>query len=112
MDAVKFIMTKNRMCKENVACKGCPLSEHKFPCNFASINSSELKEMMEIVEQWGKENPQKTYKDDFIEKFLNAKCFNGVPLVRWCDIYNKGICEYKEERFRMCAECWDMEIEE
>lgn len=106
MDAMKFIMTKNRMCKENMACKGCPLSEHKFPCNFASINSSELKEMMEIVEQWGKEHPQKTYKDDFLEKFPKAEVPNMVCRYH---VYKTGVCD---EFTGDCELCWNMPIEE
>ena len=112
MDAMKFIMTKNRMCKENMACKGCPLSEHKLPCNFASINSSELKEMMEIVEQWGKEHPQKTYKDDFLEKFPNAKIVNyiGGQAPDFCRnlIYSRGNCEISKG----CFDCWNEPMEE
>ena len=106
MDAMKFIMTKNRMCKENVACKGCPLSEHKFPCNFASINSSELKEMIEIVEQWGKEHPQKTYKDDFLEKFPNADRYEtGHPMNCRNGIYGLGSCTSDS-----CEDCWNKPI--
>ena len=122
MDAVKFFKEMERMCKvycDNPYgerdCKGCPLEISVDECMGVDMEESEkIVEIVEIVERWSKEYPQKTYIEDFLEKFPNAKCFDdGVPMVRWCDIYNKGNCKYgKGDGLRMCVECWDVEVDQ
>lgn len=41
---------------------------------------------------WREEHPQKTYKQDFLEKFPNAQVYDsGEPLASACNVYGKDI---------------------
>lgn len=120
MDAVKFFKEMERMCKvyrDNPYgerdCKGCPLEISVDECMRVDMEESEkIVEIIEIVERWSKEHPQRTYKDDFLEKFPKTiRKENGMPLVGWCDIHNGGNCLYVFEEDRDCDDCWDMEME-
>ena len=64
-------------------CYGCPLDScTEFPCDL-SDNADE------IVDNWVKEHPAKTYMQDFFEKFPNApKEKNGTPKICIKNIYN------------------------
>lgn len=51
-------------------------------------------------------HPQKTYEEDFFEKFPNApRQKDGTPLVCWGEIYGTGGCEDDFDEIT-CAECW------
>lgn len=107
MDAIKFIMTKNRMCKAKGACANCPIDKHDLLCDCVDASESELKKMVEIVEQWGKENPVKTYKDDFMEKFPKAELYSsGAPKCCKKQVYGLEECENDN-----CSDCWNEPIE-
>ena len=107
MDAMKFIMTRNRMCEANGTCSSCPINRHSIRCDCVGISESKLKEMMEIVEQWGKEHPVKTYKDDFLEKFPNADRYEaGHPVSCRNIIYGLGSCASDS-----CEDCWNKPME-
>ena len=78
MDAVKFIKEMGRMCKKHLTttvgtfeyeCGDCLfLCEIDGSCYRGDLTEFP-EEAVEIVEQWSKEHPIKTYKDDFLEKF-------------------------------------------
>lgn len=118
MDAVKFLVELDRMCEYEkreqigVGCETCQFYINEISCSLESLTITELKKAVAIVEKWSNEYPQKTYKDDFLEEFPNAKCFDdGIPMVHWCDVYNKGNCKYGQgDGFRMCVECWSEPI--
>ena len=55
-----------RMCKAHESCKECPLRCDCSSPNDFSDNADE------IVDEWVKEHPVKTYTMDFFEKFPNA----------------------------------------
>lgn len=119
MDAVKFLKEIERMCEAHRDnpygerdCKGCPLEISVDEC--MRVEMEEPEKIVEIVEQWSKEHPVKTYKDDFLEKFPNAKGFDdGASMAHWCIIYNKGKCKYgKGDGFNSCEDCWNEPMEE
>ena len=94
------------MCKERGTCSGCPIDGHNLRCGCRDISKSELKEIIEIIEQWSKENPAKTYKDDFLEKFPNAVIAENICRYH---VYKTGGCD----RFTGdCELCWNEPIEE
>lgn len=120
MDAVKFLKEIERMCDSYMNnpysrgdCDECPFSLNKDTCLVGDM-CHEPEKAVEIIEQWSKEHPRKTYKDDFIEKFPDAKSFDDdVPMIHWCNIYNKGNCKYGQgDGLRMCVECWGEEMNE
>lgn len=115
MDAVEYLKQKNRMTNNcTIACNTCPLAIENNNRNLVCANFVRhyIEEAVEIVENWAKEHPAKTYKDVFLEKFPDAKIEkNGVPYP--CIIYLFG----EKVRPRVCGNCsctycWDREIEE
>lgn len=115
MDAVEYLKQKNRMTNNcTIACNTCPLAIENNNRNLVCANFVRhyIEEAVEIVENWAKEHPAKTYKDVFLEKFPDAKIEkNGVPYP--CIIYLFG------EKVRpgacgscSCTYCWDGEVEE
>ena len=115
MDAVEYLKQKNRMTKScTIACNTCPLAIENNHRNLVCTNLERcyIEEAVEIVENWAKEHPAKTYKDVFLEKFPDAKIEkNGVPYP--CIIYLFG----EKVRPRACGNCsctycWDREVEE
>lgn len=74
MDAVEFSITITRICKERESgCAGCPVGADY--CGTAPQNRTGemITSTVEALEQWIKDNPRKTYSDDFFEKFPNAE---------------------------------------
>lgn len=55
MDAIRFLEERNRLCDQFERCEPCPLEA--VDC---SIESETIKELVEIVEKWSKENPLMT----------------------------------------------------
>lgn len=107
MDAVKYLKERSRMCKNHTCCSSCPLDEEARDCrNTEKINPEEA---VEIVEKWSKENPQKTIKQDFLEKYPNAKTDSkGEP--KTCCV-NLGYKKYDECDLGNCNSCWNRPLE-
>lgn len=65
------------------------------------------------IQAWSDAHPQKTYKDDFFEKFPNAsKDQEGYPFIDACQIYTNDdtmpdLCDGSS-----CCKCWDMPMKE
>ena len=74
MDAVKFIMTVRRICK-NQSCEECPVYKNDMCCmvgfDYDSIKS--IEETVSKVEQWAKDNPVKTRQSEFLKLFPKAE---------------------------------------
>ena len=109
MDAVKYLKAKKRMCDLFDCCNGCPLEdsntdgwcgEHKRP-----------EEIVEIVEQWAKENPPRTYLSVLLEKLPNAKLDEYGTPKKFCP---KDIFKTPDERCAgaICSDCWNREYKE
>lgn len=66
MDAVEFIKTRAKMCK-NLSCGQCPL---KFFCSSSFFDQVEIAEDgVSVVEQWTKEHPVKTRQSEFLKQW-------------------------------------------
>ena len=101
-----------RMCN-GINCEDCPLhKEANTICLIGLIKDYEIKkvaEQLEVLYEWVKEHPVKTYKDVFLEKLPNARMSEaGRPLacrdvvfgtVKRCTADCKGCWSepYKEE---------------
>ncbi len=102
MEAVEFLEELTRMCD----IEGC----NGTRC-IAFISKEKIIEKVKEVEQWAKEHPRKTYKQDFLEKFPNAKnSIDAGILSSYCRNTLYGI----EGRClgHSCGECWNEEMEE
>lgn len=113
MDAIKFFKEKERMFKfygahggnscMGVSCTTCPFNEgDKVGCLANDMRA------IEIVEKWVKEHPAKTYKQDFLEKYPNARLTeDNFPVACLIDLgYMNFDCEGIS-----CKDCWDMYME-
>lgn len=81
MDAVEFLKTGNKMCHSYKDCVGCPMYDID-DCCMLSVN---LKQMINIVEQWAKEHPVKTRQSEFLKQYPNTAIGDdGYPSVVPC----------------------------
>ena len=117
MEFQEYMKIKQRMVKTNsqkkcnIGCWLCPLSDQK---NGMGIGCRELEwrypeKAEDIVKQWVKEHPAKTYARDFLSKFPSAKkgADTVTPRICRCDIYDTPkYCAGK------CADCWNKPMEE
>lgn len=109
-----YLREKARMTKPDetrscsILCMDCPLSQfnnqEKVTCYKLQIHNPD--KAISIVQQWSDEHPQKTYKDDFFEKFPNAeKSIFETPKACRQDVY--GIqCKFRNI-YHGCVECWN-----
>lgn len=111
MDAVKFLNARERMCKSYRSCEGCPEHRTRNGKDTSCLNLSKQFPEVEvaIVEKWAKKHPEKTYKDDFVEKFPKATLSSrGCPLVCRNTIYRGEGCK---KPFPNCKPCWNEPME-
>lgn len=82
MDAVKFIKEINRLCEAQEDCKDCPLIGHACDVNTATImscyNIESVQKMVQIVEEWAKENLVKTRQSELLKIFPDARIDSGI----------------------------------
>lgn len=113
MTALEFLKCKDRICK-TYACSDCPIwrsrPDQSEGCGIFLRKYPE--KVISIVQQWSKEHPQKTIKDDFFEKFPNAnKLCDGIPDVCAAKLGYVSECTYQNcEDF--CKECWNEPLDE
>ena len=114
MDAVKFVKEINRMCKTYHDCSDCPLDKIAY-CNIKEIQRNGLK-TIEIVEEWSKNHPQKTFLQDFLEKYPKAPLESDkTPKVcpYQCGYTSETRCEkYSSMKYDNCIECWNRMMED
>ena len=97
MDAVKFYKAFKRMC-DKTDCKDCLLDQKCLP----SANV-EPEEVVELVEEWAKDNPVKTRQSEFLKMFPDAK-INDDGILAFCP----GAFSQKEKychKYNKCEEC-------
>lgn len=110
MSIKRRIVKTNSQKKCNIGCWLCPLSDQK---NGMGIGCRELEwrypeKAEDIVKQWAKEHPQKTYAQDFFEKHPNARKDEfGNPFVCRKDVCG-GSCVGSDN----CVDCWNEPMEE
>lgn len=70
MDAVEFIVTRDRMCKSfNGCCNGCEVKKRMGAGNVCfHYMGQHPQEVVEIVERWGEEHPRKTRESELLER--------------------------------------------
>ena len=99
-------------------CKGCAFDSDYIQC--IEVIAEDPFVAMDALQKWSNKHPlpkQKTYADDFFEKYPNAKRHeNGRPLVYRCDVYGCE-CNYKKapeviywrskQGIDDCLACWN-----
>ena len=112
---IDFMKELNRMCDELKArCIDCPI-EYTEMCEKTvygyvtdDFTPERLQEIIEKIQKWSNEHPQKTYADDFFEKFPNAeRIADRIPIICRRSIYG-GECD----KGKQCPDCWNEPMEE
>lgn len=110
---VNFIPEKERMCGSFDDCLDCPLNStnNSVGAGCEIMVTSHTDKAVEIVQKWSDEHQQKTYAEDFFEKFPNAaKEIGGTPKSCWRNVYGSGNdCPVIDHD---CAKCWNQTMEE
>lgn len=91
-----------RICKAHAYCEGCPMVDvWNGACDEALIERTA--ECEAIIDKWCAEHPQKTYKQDFLEKLPNAQVnFGNASIICASYVYGDALtCKGR------CAECWN-----
>lgn len=96
MDAVEFVKTVNRLCK-NLRCKECPVyKEGICTIGFDDYSVKSIEETVSKVEQWAKDNPIKTRQSEFLKIFPNVQIQDDViqvcPKAISCNYRSKENC--------------------
>lgn len=117
-----YIHERKRMC-ESYNCFECPLSSknngtRKTCRDFENCYPDKV---MEIVQKWSNEHPQKTLLTEFLKSYPNAKLnSDGFPsdivpcslgLIERKDIC-KNMCLYFYDNGHPCYDCWNTLVEE
>ena len=85
-----------------------PTIKDKYTCDLDDVENA-----IKFLLDWEKEHPQKTYIQDFFEKFPNAKkCENGMPMCCRNYIYNKNNETYCFKGIKSCYTCWNEQMPE
>lgn len=116
MDAIEFLKERNRMCKTNVSCLGCPAHDlgRSNSCKFAMENWASPEQQINLVKEWVAEHPCKTRQSVFMEQWPDVYLDgNRVISVSPCTVskeYRDMDCDLRD-----CAECrkefWLKEVE-
>lgn len=106
MDAIEFVKTVNRLCK-NLRCKECPVyKEGICTVGFDDYSVKSIKETVSKVEQWAKDYPVKTRQSEFLKMFPNARIDDsGVLLFCPKDFLPVGARSTYCEKHENCKEC-------
>ena len=114
---IDFFVEKQRLCASRRDCSitdgRCLLYEF---CNevASSLSRKDIEYAIENLHKWSRENPRKTYAQDFFEKFPEAKPDKeGVPRMCRVNCYG-GSCQYSAVSGAgpaPCKACWNEEME-
>ena len=117
MDALEFLMERNRLCGSYRGCVGCPFGAAE--CVVRDMTSEDTcKRIVAAVEQWSKEHPRKTRQSVFLEQYPDA-VLDGVGVLRICPIYlsaeYRDDCNGGKNIGKKCSDCrrefWMQEVE-
>lgn len=110
-DFKRYIKAVQDICNiNNAICDKCPYCYSQVCNDYISGELFNVEKFCQEVDEWCKENPAKTYKQDFLEKFPYAAMEENMHRPYACrnHIYgiNSGLCSERED----CSKCWNEEI--
>ena len=116
MEFTEYMKIKQRMVKYSLKMRACMedcgecafhTQNNGLKCHCSDVELIDPERAENIVKQWAKEHPQKTYAQDFFEKYPKAeKDKYGNPKPCRKDIY-VGCCS----DYDSCTECWNEPME-
>lgn len=110
MDAVKFLVTRDRMCRSfNGRCTGCEVNE-RMGADEVCIHymTQHPREVVEIVERWAKEHPLRTRQSEFLKMFPRASMTSNGTIDFCPESFDEEFaCPEKGKFYRGERECLD-----
>lgn len=110
MDVAEYLKAKSRMTKNcDIPCMECPFYLY-IETSCKDFERSHPEKAVELVEEWGKEHPEKTYLYIFKEKFpeIKSREENGVPRTRFGLICRNDMFGIEEKCAGVdCTSCWN-----
>lgn len=71
MDTMEYAKERQRLCDSYIDCNNCPLNNFRQQCDdISDLNT--LSKVIQIVENWTKENPKITVKEKYLSIFPEA----------------------------------------
>lgn len=122
MEFKKVMEIKRRVCL-NMSCSVCPLREEinnrKMLCSgFMAEHPAKVEQ---ILIEWDKAHPVKTFLSDFLEKYPNAPLNNEDGTPKWQCPYRLGYtrqngttvenCIFDSNGKSDCLACWNRPLE-
>jgi hypothetical protein len=112
-EKAKFLKSFIRMCDSyGTNCNLCVLSStnNGKNCNCRDFRRKYPEKAVEIIEAWAKEHPEKTYMQDFLEKFPDATMHScgECPAACRAKIYGTS-CPNSLSFY--CVKCWNEPME-
>lgn len=109
MDILKEYL---RMCNEINKCNKCPIYIKSETASCSIWMNDHYDEAVSIIRKWAEEHTQKTYAQDFLEKFPKApKDDNGRLSACVESVYGVNCPKYSK-LLMTCKDCWDRPMEE
>lgn len=118
---IDFFPELKRLCNSRTACEAVNASDEHCPMldycadSLVTQRTEEIAKAIESLQKWSDEHPNKTYTQDFFEKFPKAQSnSDGTPLfVCKKRIYDgtdptSEDCDYTGA----CKKCWNEPMEE
>lgn len=101
MTAVDFLKTVGRMCQTYKHCSdGCPM--HSKNCDLMQTPVHLTEEIVQIVEQWGKDHPVKTRQSELLKMFPYADMRDDIVNICPMKVNDHFRCDAP---YTDCAEC-------
>lgn len=107
-----YLKERNKMTNncDSQFCGDCVLNTTELSC--AEFEIARTREAIKLVQEWSDKHYNKTYKEDFLEKYPEADLVDGYPRLCPCYIYpslKTRECQYGVSD--SCKDCWDSCIE-
>ena len=118
---INFLHELQRLCDSRDVCEanaankeGCPMLG-LCDCSIITTCAEDAIKAVENLQKWSDEHSQKTYAQDFFEKFPDAPKDEAIkemsPIACRRVIYGGG-CRMTDPKIACCYECWNEPMEE
>ena len=114
---IDFFVETHRLCASRRDCKlgiidRCPLYEF-CEKGVPTLSRKDIEYAIETLNKWSRENPRKTYAQDFFEKFPKAQSkLDGSPFVCRKRIYRGARPAFEDCDYTgPCKNCWNEPME-
>lgn len=107
---IDFFAEAKRLCDSRTTCRADAANKELCPLiafcgnTFATRSAEESITAFENLQKWSDKHPKKTYAQDFLEKFPNARIGDdGLPEVCRMEVYGTRCLSMTGD---MCTMCW------